>query len=86
MMELCASNPFHLNEILKESVCCRMGLGFATGIMPYGMRWRKHRRIFHENFRINAVYKYQPIQRREIHAFLRRLLDTPDNFLHRIRQ
>ena len=54
--------------------------------MPYGLWWRRHRRLFHEYFYPNAVTKYQPIQKQEVHAFLRRLLVTPDNFLHHIRQ
>lgn len=53
--------------------------------IPYGPWWRKHRRTFHEHFHHNAVTKYQPIQQREVHTFLRRLLVTPDNFFHHIR-
>ena len=59
---------------------------FNFGFIPYGARWRKLRKLFHENFHIDTVYKYQPMQRREVHAFLCRLLVTPDNFLHHIRQ
>ena len=55
------------------------------GLMPYGLWWRQHRRLFHEYFHPNAVTKYQLNQRQEVHAFLRRLLVTPDN-LHHIRQ
>ena len=55
-------------------------------LMPYGLWWRKHRRLFHEYFHRNAVTKYQPIQKQEAQALLRRLLVTPDNFLHHIRQ
>jgi cytochrome P450 len=54
--------------------------------MPYGPWWRRHRRVFHEYFYRNAVTKYQPIQKQEVQAFLRRLLVTPDDFLHHIRQ
>ena len=59
---------------------------FNIGVQPYGMWWRRHRRSFHQYFNFNAVSKYQLIQRREVHTFLRRLLGTPDNFLHHIRQ
>ena len=55
-------------------------------LMPYGLWWRKHRRLFHEYFHRDAVTKYQPIQKQEVQAFLRRLLDTPENFFHHIRQ
>ena len=34
---------------------CRMGLGIAMVGMPYGVWWRKHRKLFHEYFHRNAV-------------------------------
>ena len=80
------SYPFHLREHVKNADQCRMGLGIAMVGMPYGPWWRKHRKLFHEYFHRGAVTKYQPIQRQEVQAFLRRLLVTPDNFLHHIRQ
>ena len=65
---------------------CRMNWRLALGLMPYGQMWRRHRRLFHEYFHRNAVTKYQPIQRQEVQTFLCRLLVTPDDFLHHIRQ
>lgn len=59
---------------------------FAFPFLPYGAAWKKYRRTFQEFFHHNEVSKYQPIQKREVHAFLRRLLVTPDNFFHHIRQ
>jgi len=83
--DLYVLDSFHL-KLLERSVRCRMKCDFNMGVLPYGMWWRKHRKSFHEYFHMNAVSKYLPIQRREVHAFLRRLLDTPDNFLHHIQQ
>ena len=78
---------FHLRvKPCVKKACFRMGWDFHFANLPYGPSWRRHRRSFHNFFNINAVSKYQPIQRREVHAFLRRLLDTPDNFFHHIRQ
>jgi hypothetical protein len=74
------------NLFIISSVCCRMKWDFNFALVPYGVRWRKYRRLFHQYFHVNTVYKYLPIQRREVHAFLRRLLVTPDNFLHHIQQ
>ncbi|EDR10143.1 uncharacterized protein LACBIDRAFT_248415 [Laccaria bicolor S238N-H82] len=48
--------------------------------------WRRHRRAFHEHFHANTVHKYLPIQVKETQALLRRLLTTPQNFMHHIRQ
>ena len=70
----------------KNADRCRMNWGLSLALMPYGLWWRRHRRLFHEYFNLNAVKKYQPIQRQEVQAFLRRLLVTPDDFLHHIRQ
>ena len=67
-------------------VCCRMRWDFDFAFLPYGVQWRKYRKLFHEYFNIKTVHKYQPIQRRGVHVFLRQLLVTPDNFLHHIRQ
>jgi len=63
-----------------------MSWDMSLALMPYGLWWRKHRRLFHEHFRRNQVFNYQPILKREVRAFLRRLLVTPDNFFHHIRQ
>jgi cytochrome P450 len=84
--ELYVSHSFHLKELVKIALRCRMNARIAMPLMPYGLWWRKHRKLFHEHFHRNMVTKYQPIQRQEVQAFLRRLLVTPDNFFHHIRQ
>ena len=87
MVELyVSSHSFHLKELVKNAIRCRMGLDISMALMPYGPWWRKHRKSFHEYFHRNVVTKYQPIQRQEARAFLHRLLVTPDNFFHHIRQ
>lgn len=45
--------------------------------MPYGQRWRQHRRIFWQHFRPAAISKYYPIQQAETRRFLARLLQSP---------
>ena len=86
VLELYVSHSLHLKPC-ENKTRFRMKWDFSIGLLPYGMWWRRHRRSFHQFFNINTVSKYLPtIQRREVHASLRRLLDTPDNFLHRIRQ
>ena len=86
--ELYVSHHFHLTgkELIKNADRCRMNWSMNIAHMPYGSWWRRHRKLFHEYFHRNAVIKYQPIQRQEVQAFLRRLLVTPDNFFHHIRQ
>ena len=86
MIDLYVSVFFCISNFVKRKLCFRMGWGYNFSVMPYGVPWRRRRRSFHNFFNINVVSKYMPIQRREVHAFLRRLLDTPDNFFHHIRQ
>ncbi|KAI9571602.1 cytochrome P450 [Boletus coccyginus] len=54
------------------------GVGFNSAMLPYGDRWRLHRRFFHQTFRIDGVRKLLPIQHRKSCQLLRRLLDTPE--------
>lgn len=77
---------FLASQILPKKLCFRMNWEANFGLLPYGVSWRKHRRTFHQYFNIDAVTKYRPIQRREVHSFLRRLLATPEDFLLHIRQ
>ena len=86
LIELYVSHSFYLKEIANNADRRRMNWRISLALLPYGLWWRRHRRLFHEHFHRNAVTKYQPIQRQEVQAFLRRLLVTPDDFFHHIRQ
>ncbi|RDB29405.1 hypothetical protein Hypma_016002 [Hypsizygus marmoreus] len=57
-----------------------MGWDFNTGLMPYGDRWRRHRRLFHQNFRKDAALAFQPTQTQKTHEFLVNMLSSPDNY------
>lgn len=56
------------------------------GLSPYGDAWRRHRRIFHNLLNAGAIKKYHHIQTRSNTAFLRALLDTPEDFWFHIRR
>ncbi|KAJ7237821.1 cytochrome P450 [Mycena rebaudengoi] len=56
------------------------GWSFAASLLPYGSRWRQHRRIFQQYFRRERVSVYQPMQMVKIRDFLRTLLSGPENF------
>ncbi|KAF8811261.1 cytochrome P450 [Phlegmacium glaucopus] len=62
-----------------------MGWDFSFGHMRYGDRWKAHRRMFHRQFQQSVAPVYWPIQRREAHALLRRLLQTPDDLVYHLR-
>jgi cytochrome P450 len=53
---------------------------FNTGFMPYGNRWRLHRRIFHQAFHQAAVPAYHAALIRSAHKMLFSLLQDPDNY------
>lgn len=53
----------------------------ATG----GDRWRAHRKTFHAQFQPSSVSQFRPIQLKEAHAILRRLLDEPEALIDHLR-
>ncbi|KAL0958951.1 hypothetical protein HGRIS_014263 [Hohenbuehelia grisea] len=62
-----------------------MGWDWSFGHMPYGERWRRHRKLFHRQFQPSVVNSFFPIHIRETHALLKRLLDTPDDMINHLR-
>lgn len=62
------------------------GSALISKLRAAGDRWRAHRKVFHRQFQASAVPVFWPIQRRETHALLRRLLDTPHAFVEHLRQ
>ncbi len=52
--------------------------------LPYGDRWRWHRRLTHNATGSQAVRSYRPFQESEIRVLLQDLLLTPDNFVKAI--
>ncbi|KIM43420.1 hypothetical protein M413DRAFT_18002 [Hebeloma cylindrosporum] len=62
-----------------------MGWNFSFGHMRYDARWKKHRRMFHRQFQQSVAPIYLPVQRREAHALLRRLLHSPENLDYHLR-
>ncbi|KAF8511387.1 cytochrome P450 [Gautieria morchelliformis] len=62
-----------------------MGLGWSTTLMRYGEVWRRNRALIHKKFHPAAAATYQPIQTKYTRRLLRRLCDSPDNFVDHIR-
>ncbi|EJD06403.1 cytochrome P450 [Fomitiporia mediterranea MF3/22] len=76
------SNTFSDRPFLP--VFIEMGWELMLPIIPYGPRFRKHRRILHHYFGPQALSAYQPTQEREVRKLLRRLLIKPENFITHI--
>ncbi|KAF9223646.1 cytochrome P450 [Gyrodon lividus] len=56
------------------------GTEFSSVFLPYGDRWRLHRRLFHQAFNMNAASSFRPIQMEKAHELTMNLLMAPDNF------
>ncbi|KXN85119.1 O-methylsterigmatocystin oxidoreductase [Leucoagaricus sp. SymC.cos] len=62
-----------------------MGYDYVMGVYPYGSWWRRHRRAFHDFFHPNVIARHGPIQTATSRAFLRNLLESPEDFFSLIR-
>ncbi|THH14926.1 hypothetical protein EW146_g5474 [Bondarzewia mesenterica] len=60
-------------------------LGWSLGFVPYGQRWRDMRKAFHQYFHPTATLQYHPIEERATVELLKRLLDTPEDFIEHLR-
>ncbi|KAI1791791.1 cytochrome P450 [Ganoderma leucocontextum] len=61
------------------------GIDASFSAMPYGQRWRRHKRAFWQYFNPGAIPSYQPIQRSGAHRFLNKLLKAPSELREHIR-
>ncbi|KDR69728.1 hypothetical protein GALMADRAFT_145141 [Galerina marginata CBS 339.88] len=57
-----------------------MGWSFNTGLLPYGDEWRWHRKVYHQNFHLQNIQQYYPLQLRKVREMLKGLLQTPEDF------
>ena len=55
----------------------RLGIDWHVPFMPYGPRWRKHRRVIHQLSNDGAVRAQLPVQQQKARELLRRLRDAP---------
>ncbi|KAG1750816.1 cytochrome P450 [Suillus lakei] len=56
------------------------GWSFNSVMIKYNDRWRLHRRLFHQAFRAEAAFTYQPMQLRKARELLNNLLEAPVNW------
>ncbi|TDL20291.1 putative CyP450 monooxygenase [Rickenella mellea] len=54
-------------------------------VMMNDLWWRRHRKLFHQKFNVNAVQEYRPLQTEVTHDLLRRLLKNPPDFVAHLR-
>ncbi|KAL0954893.1 hypothetical protein HGRIS_003826 [Hohenbuehelia grisea] len=58
-----------------------MGWDFCFAFREADSVWKEQRKLFYEYFRPDRARQYSDAQRTETHAFLRRLLNSPQDFL-----
>ncbi|KAJ6536394.1 cytochrome P450 [Mycena capillaripes] len=63
-----------------------MGWDFDIGDDFSFRKLRTHRRLFNGAFNVKAARKYEPVELVRTHALLARLLHTPEDFMHHLRQ
>ncbi|KAI0333738.1 CyP450 monooxygenase [Cubamyces sp. BRFM 1775] len=62
-----------------------MGMDGIFGLMPYGERWKRHRRGFWQHFHPGVIAKYRVAQSVQARRFLVKLLQTPSRLKEHIR-
>ncbi|KAF4616644.1 hypothetical protein D9613_008324 [Agrocybe pediades] len=55
-----------------------MGWDFNLGLMQYGARWKRHRRLMHSSFNPTAVLRFRPKLVKAARNFLARFLVDPE--------
>ncbi|KAG2365405.1 cytochrome P450 [Suillus spraguei] len=68
-----STRPSGLSHVLDF-----FGAEFASIFLPYSDRWRLHRRIFHQAFRLEAAPSFRPIQMRNAHNLISNLLASSE--------
>lgn len=63
-----------------------MGWGFLFATMPYGIDWRRRRRLFQRFFPTSRADAYQPQQRTQVRHLLAQLCDSRQDFMQTLRQ
>ena len=65
---------------LNTDELSRMGWTSTLTVLPYGDKFRKHRRLMQEYFRPRALPNYYPLIELEVAIFIEELVKTPKNF------
>ncbi|PFH49608.1 hypothetical protein AMATHDRAFT_76109 [Amanita thiersii Skay4041] len=62
-----------------------MGWDWSFGHMPYGEKWKTHRKMFHQQFQQSVAPIHWPTQTREAHVLIRSLLYSPQDLINHLR-
>ncbi|KAF8919622.1 CyP450 monooxygenase [Mucidula mucida] len=62
-----------------------MGWDINIILLPYGDLWKKHRKIFHQEYRLEAMEDFREDQQRAVVDLLRNLSETPERWITHLR-
>lgn len=63
----------------------RMKCDWLLTVLPYDERWKMRRKMLQSEFNHVETMRYQPHESTYARELLRRLLDTPDQFMEHIK-
>lgn len=63
----------------------RFGMDFNSGLLPYGNKWRLHRKLFNTALNKGTARQYQPIAISKARQLIENLLDMPEDYDHHYR-
>lgn len=69
---------------LRHSIYSRFGFEWASSLVPYGPRFRLHRRIYHQVFHAGAAGSYRPKQLQKAYEMLTHILQEPADFAEHV--
>ncbi|KAF8880396.1 cytochrome P450 [Infundibulicybe gibba] len=58
---------------------------FNAVLLPHSELWQRHRRVFQQSFRQDAIAAYEPIEMKKIHQLLKGLLESPGDLRMHVR-
>ncbi|KAF4617311.1 hypothetical protein D9613_005809 [Agrocybe pediades] len=86
VVELFEQRSRQYSDRVRSTYINLMGWDFHVGLMPYGDKWRSHRKMFQQCFRPKASLAYRPIQTQKIRDLLNDLLTQPEDFFSHCRK
>ncbi|KAH0833328.1 cytochrome P450 [Lanmaoa asiatica] len=56
------------------------GMDFNSGLLPYGDKWRLHRKVYNTAFNKQAILRYKPAAIYKARQLVENLLDAPEDY------
>ncbi|EIW84293.1 cytochrome P450 [Coniophora puteana RWD-64-598 SS2] len=80
--DLLDKRSFNYSDRPHHETIGLFGLGFRTVFMPYGDKWRVHRRVYHQALHPEGAKIYRSMQVEKAYQLLQNLLSSPDDYVN----